>query len=139
MFGLSIVGLICGGILLVIFRGQNQSNTTQPGYYEEYHNDYGNGGHEDSIYVDVLGRTVYWNNEYDSYYDPDTDCYFFMNYDMNPPVWQYWFEGVSSKYGEKYGWMEWDYDERCWYVQKSTNSWVRLPEDEYTEWLWHMD
>lgn len=138
VIGLAIVGLICGGIFWGLSRSQNHS-TPQQGYYEEYHEDYAPGGHEDSIYVDVLGRTVYWDNEYDMYYDPGTDCYFFMNYDMDPPVWQYWFEGVSSKYGEKYGWLEWDYNERCWYVQKSKSSWVKLPENEYTEWLWHMD
>lgn len=94
---------------------------------------------KDSIYVNALGRSVPWDSENEWYYDEDTDCYFFQNNDMDPPVWQYWFEGVSSNYGGDYGWMEWDYNENRWYVQQSENSWVPLPENEYTDRLWHME
>lgn len=136
------IGLMCG-IALVLY------NVLGVKRQETVHNEYNNGcyedcddgypDHEDSIYVEELGRTCCWNEEYQCYYDSDTDCYFFENYDMDPPVWQYWFEGVSSNYGSDYGWLEWDSNENCWYVQKSNHSWVRLPEREYTDRLWHFD
>lgn len=110
--------------------------------YNDVNNDYNapdSKESKDGIYVNALGRTVPWDSENEWYYDEDTDCYFFQNNDMDPPVWQYWFEGVSSNYGGDYGWMEWDYNENRWYVQQSENSWVPLPENEYTDRLWHME
>ncbi|GEM_PF-4196057 len=134
VIGFVMVAVIIACILFFLFRGnagsnQGYSNTTNYNYSDS---------HEDSIYVPALERYVDWNNEYDSYYDRETDCYFFLNQEMNPPIWQYWFEEVSSRYGD-YGWMEWDDDERCWYIQEGANSWVKLPESEYTNYLWHMD
>ena len=135
LIGFIIVSIIIVVILFAVFKfggsNNNYSYTNDNNYNYSY-------SHDDSIYVSALGRTVYWDNEYDSYYDRDTDCYFFLNQDMNPPIWQYWFEGVSSKYGD-YGWMEWDDDERCWYVQTGSSSWKKLPESEYTNHLWHME
>ena len=137
---IGIIGGILGFAVYIAVGGRQPSfmhDDYNNGYYEDY--DGGYADHEDSIYVEELGRTCYWDEEYQCYYDSDTECYFFENYDMDPPVWQYWFEGVSSDYGSDCGWMEWDYNERCWYVQKSRNSWVKLPESKYTEWLWHFD
>ena len=139
---LLVIGFMCTGALVMYnihggMRPENVYNDHNNGYYEDY--DDGYPDHNDSIYVDVLGRNCYWNEEYQCYYDSGTDCYFFENYDMDPPVWQYWFEGVSSNYGSDYGWLEWDDKENCWYVQESMNSWVRLPEQEYTDRLWHFD
>ena len=90
------------------------------------------------IYVAALGRDVPWNAQYDMYYDKQTDCYFFLNTDMDPPIWQYWFEGVSSQYGEDYGWLEWDARESRWYVQTGETKWELLPE-KYASDLWHFD
>ena len=133
LVGFIAVIIIIAVILLFVFKfsGNNYS-------YSNNNNTNYSYSHEDSIYVSALGRTVYWDNEYDSYYDQETDCYFLLNQDMNPPIWQYWFEGVSSKYGD-YGWMEWDDDERCWYIETGNNSWKKLPEAEYTNNLWHME
>ena len=137
LIGFIFVIVIIGVILFVMFMIKGTGNSS---YNYSNDNNYNYSySHEDSIYVSVLGRTVYWDDEYDSYYDRDTDCYFFLNQDMNPPVWQYWFEGVSSKYGSNYGWMEWDDYERCWYVQTGSSTWKKLPENEYTNYLWHMD
>ncbi len=142
-FGILLVtGLMCGTALVLFnVRGGKQLETVHNDYNNGYYENYDNGypDHEDSIYVNELGRTCYWDDEYQCYYDSDTNCYFFENYDMDPPVWQYWFEGVSSDYGSDYGWLEWDYNENCWYVQKGRNTWVKLPESKYTEWLWHFD
>ena len=154
----SVLGKVIGLVLVICFFAaavriansriteiaQHNYNNNNYNYNDDYNGygddyDYNEPDNSDSIYVDALGRTVWWDSGYDCYYDEDTDCYFFLNNDMDPPVWQYWFEGVSSNYGSDYGWMEWDYDENRWYVQQSENSWVPLPENEYTDHLWHMD
>ena len=94
--------------------------------------------HED-IYVPALERSVSWSSEYDCYYDKMTDCYFLLNTDVEPEVWQYWFETVSSAYGD-YGWMEWDAKEQKWYVETGENRWELLPEkDQGSNYLWHFD
>ena len=93
-------------------------------------------GFDDTIYVNSIGRNVYWNDAYDSYYDRDTDCYLVYNDELDPPVWQYWYEGISSDYGD-YGWMEWDYEENCWYIE-SESGWDKLPgKYNDAERLWH--
>ena len=91
---------------------------------------------EDSIYVPALSRTVNWYAEYDSYYDEQTDCYFLLNTDMDPEIWQYWYEGISSDYGD-YGWMEWDEKENRWYINTNADDWEPLPEKYDTSGLWH--
>jgi hypothetical protein len=90
---------------------------------------------EDSIYVEAIGRTCYLDGE--NYYDPETDCWFYFNEEAG--VWQYWYEGISSNYGD-YGWMEYDEIEDQWYIEQSYGNWVELPDhylDEY-DYLWHM-
>lgn len=89
------------------------------------------------VYVSALGRDVPWSAQYDSYYDAQTDCYFFLNTDVDPAVWQYWFEGISSQYGD-YGWLEWDAKESRWYVQTGAEKWELLPEKSASD-LWHFD
>lgn len=93
--------------------------------------------HED-IYVPALERSVSWNTEYDCYYDQPTDCYFFKNTDVEPPIWQYWFETISADYGD-FGWMEWDEKEQKWYIETGESKWEKLPEDKYSNYLWHFD
>ncbi|MCQ2482634.1 MAG: hypothetical protein MJ153_04035 [Clostridia bacterium] len=90
------------------------------------------------FYVEVLGRTVHWMDEYESYYDKETDCYFYYNTDVDPYVWQYWYEGISSDYGD-YGWMEYELDEDKWYIEKSYNTWIELPDEYDTSSLWHFE
>lgn len=107
-----------------------------------YQHDNNSGYHQsderhDPIYVSALGRDVPWSKEYDSYYDKQTDSYFFLNTEMDPPIWQYWFEGISSDYGD-YGWLEWDAKEGRWYVQTGEENWEVLPEAKGSD-LWHFD
>lgn len=92
----------------------------------------------DPIYVAALEREVSWSYEYDCYYDQPTDSYFFLNTNLEPPIWQYWFETVSAEYGD-YGWLEWDPKEQKWYVQVSEKKWELLPEEKYSNYLWHFD
>ena len=91
----------------------------------------------DSIYIDVLGRECYWDDEYECYYDEETDCYFVYADEVNPPEWQYWYEGISSDYGD-YGWMSYHYDERLWYIETSSGNWEVLPDRYDTSDLWHV-
>lgn len=92
---------------------------------------------DDSIYIDVLGRYCYWDDEYECYYDEETDCYFVYADNVNPPEWQYWFEGVSSDYGD-YGWMSYHYDEGLWYIETSNGHWEVLPSSYDASALWHV-
>ena len=129
-----IIGTIAFGGFKFYEWYDSRHQYSQPGYYEEYDN---RPEQHEPMYVYVLGRDVAWDNEYDCYYDRQTDSYFFLNTDMDPPIWQYWFEGVSSDYGD-YGWLEWDAKEGRWYVQTGETNWELLPEDKGTG-LWHFD
>ena len=139
-------------IILVIYfignfvlsdRGTQQGGTLQlAGGAEE---DYYNLG--DTISLKKSGSNVYtltdqggdkeliWNEDYESYYDEDSDCYLWYNVDVDPPIWQYWYEGISSDYGD-YGWMEHDKD--GWYIEASQNNWVKLPSRYSTANLWYI-
>ena len=90
-----------------------------------------------SIYVDVLDRECEWDEEFECYYDEPTDCYFVFNTDAEPPEWQYWYEGISSDYGD-YGWMAYDYDEERWYIE-SSDGWDVLPDSYDVSDLWYMN
>lgn len=78
-------------------------------------------------------RSLVWSAEDESYYDAETEAWLWRNTDVNPPVWQYWFEGYSSDYGD-YGWMEWE--NGTWYVEMSRGNWQVYPGD--TSELWHI-
>ncbi len=138
-FGTILAFVIIGAIAFGGFKfyewydGRHQYS--QPYYDDGYYDE--RPEQHDPVYVPALGRDVPWDSEYDSYYDRQTDCYFFLNTDMDPPIWQYWFEGVSSDYGD-YGWLEWDAKESRWYVQIRENQWEPLPEGKGTG-LWHFD
>ena len=93
-------------------------------------------GNGESVYVPALSRTVYWNDENESFYDKPTDCYFFWNDEIDYPDWQYWYEDISSDYGD-YGWMEWDGDEGRWYIETGEDEWEVLPSKYDTSGLWH--
>jgi len=132
---LIVLLLIIGAIIVLIERGnllhQHPDSNSAYSASDSYHHD--------DIYVPKLERDVPWSDEFGSYYDKETDCYFFLNVDMDPPIWQYWYEGISSEYGEEYGWMEWDSKELRWYVMTGKESWEPLPEDKYEKRLWHFD
>lgn len=88
------------------------------------------------IYVEEIGRTCKWDSEYECYYDEPTDCYFWKNDTVHPPQWQYWYEGISSDYGD-YGWMEYDFEVGIWYIEVSDGAWEPLPAEYYSTDLWH--
>ena len=90
---------------------------------------------KNSIYVEEIGRTCYLDGE--DWYDSQSDCWFYYNDDVAPYQWQYWYEGISSDYGD-YGWMEYDMGEEAWYIEADSDNWVHLPEDYDTSMLWHM-
>lgn len=90
-----------------------------------------------SYFVDILGRECVWDDNYQSYHDSETGCYFYHDESTDPPEWRYWFEGISSDYSD-HGWMSWSEDENCWYIDNG-EGWVYLPDYYDTEWLWHID
>lgn len=92
----------------------------------------------DHIYVPEIGRECTYDANSDNYYDKDTDCYFWLNNNVTPPIWQYWYQGISSDYGD-YGWMEYDYDKQCWFIETEKGKWEELPSYYNTDKLWHMD
>ncbi len=92
----------------------------------------------DRIYVPEIGRECVYDAGSDNYYDKVTDCYFWLNNTLNTPVWQYWYEGISSDYGD-YGWMEYDYSKNAWFIETEKDKWEELPSYYDTDKLWHMD
>ena len=93
---------------------------------------------QDRYYVEALGRYCDWNDEYECYYDKETDCYFWYNNTTKTHTWQYWYEGISSDYGD-YGWMEWDEEEDCWIIEISEGEWIYLPDRYDQSYLWHIE
>ncbi len=89
------------------------------------------------VYVESIDRTLEWNDKYESYYDPVSDCYIWYNTDVEPAVWQYWYEDISSDFGD-YGWMEYELQEDQWYIEKSKGNWIELPERYDASKLWHI-
>ena len=90
---------------------------------------------KNSIYVEEIGRTCYLDGE--DWYDSKSECWFYYNDTVAPYQWQYWYEGISSDYGD-YGWMEYDPNEDTWYVETGEGNWVHLPSKYDTSKLWHM-
>ena len=90
------------------------------------------------IYVEEIDRECGFIFEESNYYDPETKCHFWYDDLVDPPMWQYWYDDISSDYGD-YGWMEYDEDEECWYIEESESSWIKLPESYDTSSLWHIE
>ena len=102
-----------------------------------------------AVYLTKIGQNSYtvsssksgdkkltWDASADSYYDASTECWLWYNTDVEPPLWQYWFEGISSDYGD-YGWME--HDASGWYIETSEGNWIRLPGSYDTSRLWYIE
>ena len=81
-------------------------------------------------------KVMVWSAQDDSYYDESSQCWVWYNTDMDPPVWQYWYEGISSDYGD-YGWME--HDDDGWYIEKDHGEWIKLPSKYGTDGLWYIE
>ena len=80
-------------------------------------------------------KQLVWDSEADSYYDADSDCWLWYNTDVDPAIWQYWYEGISSDFGD-FGWME--HDDTGWYVEASAGNWIALPDTYDTDSLWYI-
>ena len=90
-----------------------------------------------TVYVEETGRTCTLDGE--DYYDSETECWFYYNEELSPAQWQYWYEGISSNYGD-YGWMEFDDNNELWYIETSKNNWEVLDYNSYnTSKLWRFE
>ena len=100
----------------------------QPVYLEEQLDGY-------HVVNDVLraDRILTWDAGYESWYDEVSGCWLWYNTDVYPNTWQYWFEGISSDYGD-YGWME--HDDEGWWVEQFDGDWIQLPKSYDMEQLW---
>ena len=75
-----------------------------------------------------------WSDYDESYYDADSDCYVWFNTDMDPALWQYWYEGISSDYDDS-GWME--YEDGTWYIETAYGNWEEVDLSAYGDRIWH--
>ena len=121
-----------GGQLQQVTYSQNTASTQNTVFLEKQ----ADGSYH--VVTDVLrsDKILYYDRDYDSYYDEATDCWAWYNTDVEPAVWQYWYEGISSDYGD-YGWME--HDATGWYIEESEGVWSPLPEKYDTAGLWYID
>lgn len=98
------------------------------------------------VYLDHIGNNIYvisddavydkkmsWDYATEMYYERESDCYLWYNTDMDPSLWQYWYEGVSSDYGD-YGWME--YENNKWYIEVKYDDFQEYTGD--TSNFWHI-
>lgn len=79
-------------------------------------------------------KMLEWDDGYESYIDPDTQCYIWYNTDVSPNTWQYWYEDVSYRYES--GWME--HDKTGWYIETDAGQWEPLSESVSTDNLWYI-
>ena len=82
------------------------------------------------------GKKLVWDEDAECYFDEESDCWLWYNTDVRPALWQYWYEDISSEFGE-YGWMEHGAD--GWYIEASQGNWIPLPEEYDTEDLWYIE
>ena len=85
---------------------------------------------------DRADKTLVWDSDADSYYDGSSECWLWYNTDVTPSLWQYWYEGISSDYGD-FGWME--HDSEGWYIEASEGNWIDLPGRYDTSDLWWIE
>lgn len=81
-------------------------------------------------------KCLLWDSGEDSYYDAESQCWLWYNTDVEPALWQYWYEGISSNYGD-YGWME--HNSEGWWIEESEGNWIKLPEEYDTGALWYIE
>ena len=82
------------------------------------------------------GKILVWDEDAACYFDEESDCWLWYNTDVRPALWQYWYEDISSEFGE-FGWMEHDTD--GWYIESSAGNWIPLPEEYDADELWYID
>lgn len=89
------------------------------------------------VVTDVLraDKLLDYERDSDNYYDEASDCWLWYNREVEPAVWQYWYEGISSDYGD-WGWMEHAAD--GWHIEASEGNWIPLPEKYDASGLWYI-
>ncbi|MBR6377960.1 MAG: hypothetical protein IKS05_09400 [Oscillospiraceae bacterium] len=76
-----------------------------------------------------------WDSSEDCYIEPTSQLCAWYNTDVNPNLWQYWYEPISGNYGD-YGWME--YEDDLWYIEVDEGQWEPVSEEYDTSPLWHI-
>ncbi len=137
----SFIGPFIGLLVTFIAGHSSVGNRQGDSYYYESSGDFVINDNLElfgrTFYIEDIGREVSFNDENGCYYDAPSDCYLLYNTEMEPAVWQYWYEGISSDYGE-YGWMEYEIDENQWYIETSEDNWVELPSRYDSTDLWYI-
>ena len=85
---------------------------------------------------DASDKTLVWDEEEQSYYDESSGLWAWYNTNVEPPLWQYWYEPISGDY-EYYGWME--YEDGVWYIEIGDGAWIDLPPQYDSSGLWHIE
>lgn len=85
-----------------------------------------------TIYISEIDR--YCSLDGEDYYDSETDCYFYIDYDNETPIVLYWYEDFSSEYGD-YGWLDYDERDGNWYVEVDYDEWEIV--DNPPDYFWH--
>ena len=156
--GLIVIGILVAlGIIGNIGKSGSEKvetyDTPEQGYVINYNDDDYNDGSNVSLFGEVISlvrtgegefaiapdgtvpdKQIEWSSYDDSYYDGE-NCWIWYNTDMDPAVWQYWYDGISSDFGD-YGWME--HDDTGWYIEASNGNWIKLPDTYSTEGLWYI-
>ena len=83
----------------------------------------------------LADRILTYDQDSDSFYDEASDCWLWYNTDVSPAIWQYWYEGISSDYGD-YGWME--HDSEGWWIETTEGNWIPLPAVYNSKNLWYI-
>lgn len=95
------------------------------------------------VYSEELNRTVKITG-YNSYYDPQSDCYFKFDTQAIPSQWYYFYNDISNKYRhsmenkENLGWMSYNNYNHYWTIKTGDKCWEKLDSDE-TSKLWHFE
>ena len=66
----------------------------------------------------------------------DSGLWAWYNTEVDPPLWQYWYEPISGDYGD-FGWME--YEDGTWYIEEAAGDWIPVPDRYDVSPLWHIE
>jgi hypothetical protein len=80
-------------------------------------------------------KSLYWDEAEQNYLEPESGLWLWYNTEVDPPLWQYWYEPISADFGD-YGWME--YENGRWYIELDAEQWGELPEEYDASVLWHI-
>ena len=114
--------------------GQGGSADPAPWGQPLYLNEAGPGEYAVAKDADC-SRTLYWDEDAESWYDPDSELWVWYNTEVDPPLWQYWYEPISGDYGD-YGWME--YEDGLWFIEADEGEWIEVPDGYDTSALWYI-